>query len=130
MHKNKDNAPEMSYNGVAYPSQKTQRSRCLMNTSIHHSETIFKMLKEINLTKQLSNIAITHIITILIAIFTSCASKKYQSKNKMFDTSQRLQRIKQFVDKQRKIISQHFVDQSGTKSTKSFGENSFGLKLL
>ena len=61
---------------------------------------------------------------------TSCASKKYQSKNKMFDTSQRLQRIKQFVDKQRKIISQHFVDQSGTKSTKSFGENSFGLKLL
>ena len=41
-----------------------------MNTSIHHSETIFKMLKEINLTKQLSNIAITHIITILIAIFS------------------------------------------------------------
>ena len=61
---------------------------------------------------------------------TSCASKKYQSKNKMFDISQRLLRIKQFVDKQRKIISQHFVDQSGTKSTKSFGENSFGLKLL
>ena len=48
----------------------------------------------------------------------------------MFDTSQRLLRIKQFVDKQRKIISQHFVDKSGTKSTKSFGENSFGLKLL
>ena len=41
-----------------------------MNTSIHHSETIFKMLREINLTKQLSNIAITHIITILIAIFS------------------------------------------------------------
>ena len=41
-----------------------------MSKSIHHSETIFKMLKEINLTQQLSNIAITHIITILIAIFS------------------------------------------------------------
>ena len=64
------------------------------------------------------------------AKITSCASKKYQSKNKMFDTRQSLLRIKQFVDKQRKIIRQNFVDQSGTKSTKSFGENSFGLKLL
>ena len=35
-----------------------------MSKSIHHSETIFKMLKEINLTQQLSNIAITHIMTI------------------------------------------------------------------
>ena len=56
--------------------------------------------------------------------------KKYQSKHKMFDTSQRLLRIKQFVYKQSKIISQYLVNQSGTKSTKSFCENSFGIKLL
>lgn len=41
-----------------------------MSKSIHHSETIFKMLTEINMPQQLSGIAIAHIITILIAIFS------------------------------------------------------------
>ena len=41
-----------------------------MSKSIHHSETIFKMLTKINIAQQLSGIAITHIITILIAIFS------------------------------------------------------------
>ena len=40
-----------------------------MSKSIHHSETIVKMLTEINIAQQLSGIAITHIITIWIAIF-------------------------------------------------------------
>lgn len=41
-----------------------------MNKSIHHSEIIFNKLKEINLTQQLSYIAIKHIMTIIITIFT------------------------------------------------------------
>lgn len=41
-----------------------------MNTSIHHSETIFNRLEKINLTQMFSSIAIKHIITILITIFT------------------------------------------------------------
>ena len=41
-----------------------------MDNSIHHSETIFKSLEKINLTNELSKIAITHIISILIAIFS------------------------------------------------------------
>lgn len=41
-----------------------------MSKSIHHSKTIFKMLTEINIPQQLSGIAIAHIITILIAIFS------------------------------------------------------------
>ena len=51
-------------------NQRTSRSRCLMDNSIHHSETIFKSLEKINLTNELSKIAITHIISILIAIFS------------------------------------------------------------
>ena len=41
-----------------------------MNTSIHHSETIFNSLKKINITQKLSSIAIKHIITIIITIFS------------------------------------------------------------
>lgn len=41
-----------------------------MDNSIHHSERIFKSLEKINLTGKLSKIAITHIITILMAIFS------------------------------------------------------------
>ncbi len=41
-----------------------------MDKSIHHSETIFKMLKKINLTEKLSEVYISHIITIMIAIFS------------------------------------------------------------
>lgn len=41
-----------------------------MNTSIHHSETIFNSLKKINITQELSGIAIKHIITIIITIFS------------------------------------------------------------
>ena len=41
-----------------------------MDNSIHHSETIFKSIEKINLTNELSKIAITHIISILIAIFS------------------------------------------------------------
>ena len=40
-----------------------------MDNSIHHSEKIFKSLEKINLTSKLSKIALTHIITILMAIF-------------------------------------------------------------
>ena len=35
-----------------------------MNTSIHHSETIFNSLKKFNLTQKLSHIAVKHIITL------------------------------------------------------------------
>ena len=41
-----------------------------MNTSIHHSETIFNSLKKLSITQKLSNIAIKHIITIIITIFS------------------------------------------------------------
>ena len=41
-----------------------------MDNSIHHSEKIFKSLEKINLTSKLSKIALTHIITILMAIFS------------------------------------------------------------
>lgn len=41
-----------------------------MNNSIHHSEMIFKILKGIKLTEKLSELYITHIITIMIAIFS------------------------------------------------------------
>ena len=41
-----------------------------MNTSIHHSEKIFNSLKKINITQKLSSIAIKHIITIIITIFS------------------------------------------------------------
>ena len=41
-----------------------------MNTSIHHSETIFNSLKKFNLTQKLSHIAVKHIITIIITIFS------------------------------------------------------------
>lgn len=41
-----------------------------MNTSIHHSETIFNSLRKLNLTQNLSHIAIKHIITIIITIFS------------------------------------------------------------
>lgn len=41
-----------------------------MDKSIHHSETIFKMLEKINLTEKLSEVYISHIITIMIAIFS------------------------------------------------------------
>lgn len=53
-----------------------------MNTSIHHSEIIFNKLKEINLTQQLSDIAIKHIITIMITIFTF----GYRGKTVNFET--------------------------------------------
>ena len=52
-----------------------------MDKSIHHSETIFKMLKKINLTEKLSEVYISHIITILIAIF----SIGYHSKTVNFE---------------------------------------------
>ena len=58
----------MSYNLVI--TQNHLKESCLMNKSIHHSEIIFNKLKEINLTQQLSYIAIKHIITIIITIFT------------------------------------------------------------
>ena len=41
-----------------------------MNTSIHHSEKIFNSLKKFNLTQKLSHIAVKHIITIIITIFS------------------------------------------------------------
>ena len=41
-----------------------------MDNSIHHSEKIFKSLEKINLPSKLSKIALTHIITILMAIFS------------------------------------------------------------
>lgn len=41
-----------------------------MNTSIHHSETIFNSLKKFNLTQKLPHIAVKHIITIIITIFS------------------------------------------------------------
>ena len=41
-----------------------------MNTSIHHSETICNSLKKLSITQKLSNIAIKHIITIIITIFS------------------------------------------------------------
>ncbi len=53
-----------------------------MDKSIHHSETIFKMLKKINLTEKLSKVYISHIITILIAIF----SIGYRGKTVDFET--------------------------------------------
>ena len=48
-----------------------------MNTSIHHSETIFNSLKKINITSKLSSIAIKHIITIIITIFSLTDSYEY-----------------------------------------------------
>ena len=53
-----------------------------MDKSIHHSETIFKMLEKINLTQKLSEIYISHIITILIAVF----SIGYRGKTVGFET--------------------------------------------
>jgi len=53
-----------------------------MDKSIHHSETIFKMLEKINLTQKLSEIYISHIITILIAVF----SIGYHGKTVDFET--------------------------------------------
>ncbi len=50
--------------------------------SIHHSEAIFKILKKINLTEKLSEVYISHIITILIAIF----SIGYRGKTVDFET--------------------------------------------
>ena len=41
-----------------------------MDKSIHHSETIFKMLQKINLAQKFSEVYISHIITIMIAIFS------------------------------------------------------------
>ena len=41
-----------------------------MDKSIHHSETIFKMLQKINLTQKFSKVYISHTITIMIAIFS------------------------------------------------------------
>ena len=41
-----------------------------MNNSIYHSEKLFKSSEEINLTCKLSKIALTHIITILMTIFS------------------------------------------------------------
>ncbi len=41
-----------------------------MDKSIHHSETIFKILQKINLTEKLSEVYLSHIITIMIAIFS------------------------------------------------------------
>ena len=41
-----------------------------MDNSIHHSEKIYKSLEKINLPSKLSKIALTHIITILMAIFS------------------------------------------------------------
>ena len=40
-----------------------------MDKSIHHSETIFKMLQKINLPQKFSEVYISHIISIMIAIF-------------------------------------------------------------
>ena len=53
-----------------------------MDKSIHHSEAIFKILKKINLTEKLSEVYISHIITILIAIF----SIGYRGKTVDFET--------------------------------------------
>ena len=53
-----------------------------MDNSIHHSETIFNSLAKINLADKFSRIAITHIITILISIF----SIGYRGKTVDFET--------------------------------------------
>ena len=53
-----------------YHKQISSRSHYLMNTSLHHSETIFNSLSKNNFTSSLSDIAIKHIITIMITIFT------------------------------------------------------------
>lgn len=53
-----------------------------MGNSIHHSETIYNMLKKINLTEKLSKLYISHIMTIMIAIF----SIGYRGKTVNFET--------------------------------------------
>ena len=54
-----------------------------MGNSIHHSETIYNMLKKINLTEKLSKLYISHIMTIMIAIF----SIGYRGKTVNFETT-------------------------------------------
>ena len=53
-----------------------------MDNSIHHSEEIFNSLAKINLSNKFSKITITHIITILITIF----SVGYRGKTVDFET--------------------------------------------
>ena len=53
-----------------------------MDKSIHHSETIFKMLQKINLTQKFSEVYLSHIISIMIAIF----SIGYHGKTVDFET--------------------------------------------
>ena len=52
------------------PQTMNSRSCCLMNTSIHESETIVNSLKEKNLYELFSAHVIKHLITILIAVFS------------------------------------------------------------
>lgn len=59
-----------------------------MDNSIHHSETIFNSLAKINLADKFSRIAITHIITILISIF----SIGYRGKTVDFETHSKCHR--------------------------------------
>ena len=53
-----------------------------MYNSIHHSETIVNILEKINLTDKFSKIVLTHIITILVSIF----SIGYRGKTVDFET--------------------------------------------
>ena len=53
------------------PQTMNSGSCCLMNTSIHESETIVNSLKEKNLYELFSAYVIKHLITILIAVFST-----------------------------------------------------------
>ena len=50
--------------------QASNKGGCLMWKSIHHSQTIFNYLMELKLCQMLSRIAIGHIMSILIAMFS------------------------------------------------------------
>ena len=64
-----------------------------MDKSVHHSEIIFKMLKKINLTEKLSKLYISHIMTIMIAIF----SIGYRGKTVNFETHSVHHRNRQII---------------------------------
>ena len=53
---NEDNGSKMSYNGVANQPKEHRGVSCLMGNSIHHSETIYNMLKKNLQTTALANV--------------------------------------------------------------------------
>lgn len=70
----------MSYNGIINIAKELKE--LLPYNSIHHSETTVNSLEKINLTDKLSKIVLTHIITILVSIF----SIGYRGKTVDFET--------------------------------------------